>query len=124
MKPAGKKTWVIPGIRIPLQSTGKEPELLSQDRISVLNTGTDAVNIRLTIFQSTGEPVIFKTLEIKPEKVRKIRINDLIDPIPVELETDYSLLVEADGDIIVQFLRMDTSASNRSITGTIAFGTD
>lgn len=124
MKPAGKKKWVIPGIRIPLQSTGKEPEMLSQDRISVLNTGTDAVNIRLTIFQSTGEPVIFRTLEIKPEKVRKIRINDLIDPIPVELETDYSLLVEADGNIIVQFLRMDTSASNRSITGTIAFGTD
>lgn len=122
MRSAGKKIWVIPDIRIPLRSTGKEPEMLSQDRIAILNTGNKPARIVMTIFREDDEPVEFTPLNIEPGRLRKIRVNDLINPAPVYLETDYSLVIEADCEIIVQHLKMNTGDRNTSITGTIAFG--
>ena len=124
MATAGKKRWVIPCGHIPLATTGKEPDFLSQDRIAVLNLNKDPVKIRLTFFYPDQEPSGGYEVEIKGERVRKIRINDLIDPFPVELEKDYSLLIEADALVVVQFLKMNTSKRDLAITGTIAFGTD
>lgn len=124
MKRIGKKRWVIPDINIPLRSTGKEPEFLSQDRVTVMNTGIKSVNVRIVLFSETDEPVYFSPVIIKGHRIRKIRINDLINPVPAYLETSYSVMVEADREVVVQFFRMNTGNINTSIMGTIAFGTD
>jgi hypothetical protein len=124
MAAAGKKRWVIPCGRIPLRTTGKEPEFLSQDRIAVLNLNKDPVKIKLTFFYSDQEAAGGYEVVIQGERVRKIRINDIINPLPVYLEKDYSMLIEADKTVVVQFLKMNTSSRDIAITGTIAFGTD
>jgi hypothetical protein len=124
LKALGKKKWIIPGGHIPLKSTGREPDMVSQDKIAILNTGLNAVKVRLTVFYSDDDPVNNYILEVKGQRLKKIRINDLIDPFPVTLETDYSLVIEAGEPVVVQFLRMDTGYRNIAIMGTIGFGTD
>ncbi len=124
MEALGKKKWVIPGGHIPLKSTGKEPEMVSQDKIAILNTGLNTVKLRLTVFYSGDDPVNNYILNVKGRRLKKIRINDLIDPFPVTLETDYSLLIEAEEPVVVQFLRMDTGYRNVAVMGAMGFGTD
>ena len=121
MKAAGRKIWVIPEGNIPLESSGVEPEFLSQDRLSILNTGEKPVNIKITIYFAETAPLVYREIRIEGSRLRKIRINDLIDPLPVELGTEYSIVAESDENVIIQFLRMDTGNKNISIMGTIAF---
>jgi hypothetical protein len=122
MKSQGKKKWVIPGINIPAASHGLEPEFLSQDRITILNTGENAVAIKLTAYRADDEPLVFASLSVEGRRLRKIRLNDLINPLPLYLESEYSLIVESEDNVIVQFFRMNTGGRNTAITGTIAFG--
>jgi hypothetical protein len=124
MEMKGKKKWIIPGVHIPFKSTGREPDMLSQDRIAVLNLNPDNVKIHITVYQTGDDPVSGYNLEVKGRRLRKIRLNDLIDPFPLYLETDYALLVEADREVIVQFLRMNTGHGNAAIMGTMGYGTD
>jgi hypothetical protein len=124
MEAPGRKRWVIPGGHIPLKSTGREPDLVSQDRITILNTGEKNIDIKITLYLSDHEPVTGYNIKIKKQRLKKIRINDLIDPFPVTLETDYSLMIESEEPVIVQFLRMNTGNVNLAIMGTMGFGTD
>jgi hypothetical protein len=121
MRGQGKKVWVIPGGYIPLKSTGPEPDLLSQDRLAVLNLNRGKTSFRITVFYEKAEPVSFRELSVQGKRVKKIRINDLINPLPVPLETPYALLIEADKVVVVQFLRMFTGSAAAALTGTMAF---
>jgi hypothetical protein len=124
MNAFGKRKWIIPGGHVPLKSTGREPDFLSQDRLAILNTGIETAKIEISVFYTNKEPVSYQTLEIKAKRLRKIRINDLINPAPVYLETDYALVIESDHNVVIQFLRMDTGNSGVSVLGTIAFNSD
>lgn len=121
---AGKKKWIIPGGHIYLKSNGKEPDLLSQDRIAVLNTGSDPVKLKISVFHSDRDPVEYSLLEIGARRLRKVRINDLIDPCPVFLETDYAIVIEADHNVVVQFMQMNTGQRNAAMMGSISFSAD
>lgn len=118
----GHKKWAIPGGNIPLQSTGREPEFLSQDRIAVLNTGTSDAEITLTVFYENKSPIGDYKIKIAARRLRKIRINDLIDPLPVPLEKAYSLILSSTQPVVVQFFRANTSSAKISISGTMAHG--
>lgn len=124
METKGYKKWVIPGGHIPFRSTGREPDFLSQDKIAVLNLNKKSVKIKMTIYYTEEKPVEGYPLEIKGERVRKFRVNDLINPYPVILEKDYSLVLEAEEPVVVQFLKMNTGHRNIALTGTLAFGTN
>jgi hypothetical protein len=123
MKKTGSKKWIIPGVHIPFKSTGREPEMVSQDKIAILNLHTEPAKIRLTVYQTRMDPVSGYNLEIQGQRLKKIRINDLIDPYPLYLETDYALLIEADREVIVQFLRMNTGHESLATMGTMGYGT-
>jgi hypothetical protein len=120
----GKKLWIIPGGQIPLKSTGREPDFVSQDQLAILNTGSVTVNIKMFLYYSDQDPVSGYSIKVKGNRLKKFRINDLIDPFPVILETKYSIVLESDGPVIVQFFRMNSGQNNAATMGTIAFGTD
>jgi hypothetical protein len=50
-----------------------------------------------------------------------LRFNDLNDPEPVPLDTDYASLIESDVPIIVQHTRLDSRHPNIALLSTIAF---
>jgi hypothetical protein len=51
-------------------------------------------------------------LQVKARRLRKIRVNDLIDPLPVPLDTPYSLVLESNVRVVVQLGRMSTASPN------------
>lgn len=117
----GNKKWVIPGGYISSKSTGREPEWVSQDKVSVLNLNNEPVSVKMTIYYEDDEPIEGYSIEVKGERVRKFRVNDLINPFPVILEKAYSLVLEADKPVIVQFLKMDTGHTKLAMTGSMAY---
>lgn len=111
----GKKMWAFAAGRIPLLSNGKEPAFTSHDKISILNTSGARAEIRITIFYEDDVPVKDHIISIAPRRVRKVRFNDLIDPLPVPLDKAFGFTVESTIPVVVQFSRMDTSA--RALAG-------
>ena len=120
----GRTTWVIPGGRIPLGSTGPEPERTSRDELFFLNTGDADAHVALTVFYADREPVGPYRLTIAARRVRSVRCNDLIDPEALPLGVDYGIAIECDVPIVVQFSRVDTSQSALALMGAMAYPVD
>lgn len=117
----GARRWAIAGGRVPLASTGREPDFTSHDAISILNPGDDAAEVRLTILFADGEPAGPFTLRVEGRRLRRVRVNDLINPRAVPLEADYAALVEASVPVVVQLTRQSTGGAAVAVMGTTAF---
>jgi hypothetical protein len=117
----GKKEWLLPGGYIPLQSTGREPDFTSHDKISILNTSDSEALVEIEIFYEDKAPVGIYKLKVKPRRLRKIRFNDLIDPLPVPLETAYGAYIRSTVRVVVQFSKMITSGEYFSLAGSVAY---
>lgn len=117
----GKREWVIPGGRVPLRSTGEEPAMTSRDELRLLNASDKPATVVLTVYYTDRDPVGSYEVEVAARRLRRVRVNDLIDPLPVPLETDYALVIRADRPIVVQFSRYDTSSATAAEMGTIGY---
>lgn len=124
MDAIGRTTWVIPGGRMPLASTGPEPTFTSHDKLCLLNAGDEMANVETTIYHADREPIAPYRLTIAPGRVRHIRVNDLIFPEAIPLETAYAAIVRADVPLVVQFSRQDTRHAAVAIAGSMAFPDD
>jgi hypothetical protein len=111
----GKKTWAFAAGHIPLTSTGHEPTFTSHDKIAILNTSAQDADITITIFYEDEDPVEDHVLCVKARRIRKIRFNDLIDPLPLPLDKPFGFIVQSSVAVVVQFSRMDTRS--RSAAG-------
>lgn len=117
---AGRRRWLIACGNIPVESTGREPELTSHDAISILNASDEDADIEVTVHHVDREPAGPYRLRVRARRVRRIRINDLIDPQAVPLGVDYALRMEATVPVVVQATRQDTSGRG-AIMGGMAF---
>ena len=112
MRPIGQTVWCVPGGHVPLQSTGHEPEFTSRDELCFLNVADKDAQVSLTIYYADREPVGPYRLLIAARRCRNVRINDLIEPEAVPLDTDYGALIESDVPIVMQFSRLDSSTGS------------
>jgi hypothetical protein len=110
-----KKTWAFAAGHIPLTSTGHEPTFTSHDKIAILNTSAQDADITITIFYEDEDPVEDHVICVKARRIRKIRFNDLIDPLPLPLDKPFGFIVQSSVAVVVQFSRMDTRS--RSAAG-------
>lgn len=124
MSAIGHRTWVVPGGRMPLRSTGPEPEFTGRDELFILNTGDTEAGLSLKIFYADREPVGPYELTVAARRVRCMRCNDLIDPEAMPLGVEYGVLVESNEPIVVQFARVDTSQDALAMLGSLAFPVD
>jgi hypothetical protein len=120
----GRTTWVAPGGWMPLASSGPEPAFTSRDSLCLLNAGDELANVELSIVYTGRQAVGPYRLTIAPRRVRRVRVNDLIFPEAIPLETPYAAVVRSDVPIVVQFSRQDTSQAALARAGTIAFPID
>jgi hypothetical protein len=121
MTAAGAKVCTIPGGRIPLHNTGSEPEFTSFERVCILNTDHVLANVKVFVYFEDRDPVGPYRITVAANRTRHVRINDLIFPEAVPLETNYALLVCSDIPVVVQFSRQDTRERANAQLGTIAF---
>jgi hypothetical protein len=118
-----KKTvkWVIPGGRIPLITTGIEPEFTSRDRLSFLNTSMGDADLKISVLYEDREPAGPYEITVNARRMRAVRTNDFINPEALCLDVPYSLVIEAPEGVIVQFTRQDTSQERLALAGGIAY---
>lgn len=117
----GKKIWAIPDGYIPAWSNGKEPEFISHECASLLNTGDLEAHVSITLYFSDREPVGPYHVNVGARRTKHVRFNDLTEPASVPLGTDYSSVIESDVPIVVQHTRLDSRQAENALITTIAF---
>lgn len=123
MDAIGKKRWAIPEGYIPSQSVSQDRALLSHETACILNANDKDANVTVTVFFANREPVTYK-VKVPARRTLHLRFNDLKDPEPVPLDTDYSSVFESDLPIVVQHTRLDSRRAEISLLSTIAYAQD
>jgi hypothetical protein len=122
--PIGQRRWVVPEGYIPGWSNGPEPEFASHESLSILNAGDDAATVRLTIYFTDRDPAGPYTVTVPARRSHHLRLNDLRDPEPIPVATEYSMVVESDRPIVVQHTRLDSRQAENALLSTMAFPAD
>ena len=108
MTAIGRRHWAVSVGWIPARSSGPEPEFSSHDVLCVLNAGARHANVRIQLVYAAHGTVGPYRLVVAPQRVRQVRVNDLIFPEAVRLEEVYGLIIDSDEPVVVQFGRQDT----------------
>jgi hypothetical protein len=119
--PIGRLRWAIAEGYIPAGSTGPAPEMTSHETVCVLNTADVDAHVRLTVFFADREPAGPYDLVVPARRTRHVRFNNLQDPEPVPVATDFASLIESDVPIVVQHTRLDSRQAENALLSTIAF---
>jgi len=120
MQAIGKKRWAIAEGYIPSQSISNDRALLSHETACMLNAGDTDAHVTLTVFFTNREPVAYR-VTVPARRTLHLRFNDLKDPEPIPLDTDYSSVFESDVPIIVQHTRLDSRRAEISLLSTMAY---
>ena len=121
MKALGQIDWAVSGGCVPVESNGPEPQFISHDKIAVLNTGQEDAKVELIIFFEDDQPLGTFQIEVKAQRLRKIRFNDLVDPLPIELGKKYACIIQANVPVVVQFSRLNSGSGTVAEMGSMAF---
>ena len=117
----GKKTWAIAEGYIPGWSNGPEPQMLSHEAACMLNTSDQKAHVEITIYFSDREPAGPYKFTVEPRRTKHIRFNNLTDPEPIPLDTDYASVIRSDVPIVVQHTRLDSRQDANALMTTIAY---
>ncbi|MDT3685561.1 MAG: sensory rhodopsin transducer [Pseudorhodoplanes sp.] len=123
MDAIGRKRWAIPEGYIPSQSVSQDRTLLSHETACILNANDKDANVAVTVFFANRDPVTYR-VTVPARRTLHLRFNDLKDPEPVPLDTDYSSVFESDQPIVVQHTRLDSRRAEISLLSTIAYAQD
>jgi len=118
--PLGHKRWAIAEGWIPPTSHGPAPEMTSHETACVLNVSDQDANLKITIFYSDREPIEYNII-VPARRTKHIRFNDLNDPEPIPLGTDFASVIESDVPIVVQHTRLDSRQAENALMTTVAF---
>lgn len=119
--PLGTTTWIIAEGWIPPHSSGPQPEMVSHETACILNAGDREAHVELTIYFTDREPAGPYRVAVGPRRTLHQRFNDLRDPEPVPLGTDFSCVLTSDEPVVVQHTRIDTRQSAAALLSTIAY---
>lgn len=117
----GRTRWAIAEGYIPRASTGETRELVSHEAVCVLNAGDTPAQLSLRVYFTDREPAGPYRLQVAARRSLHIRLNDLRDPEPIPLATEFSLLLESDRPVVVQHTRLDSRQSALALLSTIGF---
>ncbi len=116
----GKKLWIIPDCELPEPGEGV---LKGHESVIVVNDNDTPVNIKVTLF-FTDDPCYENiTWTVKAKSVRCFRMNnpDDMSGYIVPLNTQYAMKIESDGDIVLQYGRLDNRQTNLAYYTTLGY---
>jgi len=117
----GKTCWAIAEGYIPPESTGKAPEFISHETACLLNTSDQDAHVTITIYFSDREPIGPYAVTVAARRTQHVKFNDLRDPEPIPLGTDYASVIQSDIPIVVQHTRLDSRQAENALLSTIAY---
>ena len=117
----GKKIWAIAEGYIPGYSNGPPPDFISHEAACILNTSDEDAHVQIMLYFSDKEPVGPYHVTVPARRTKHLRFNDLTDPQPVPLETNYSSVFISDQPIVLQYTRLDSRQNANALITTIAY---
>lgn len=121
MEAIGRRRWAIAEGYIPSESAFSDRALISHETACILNAGDRDAQVAITIFFADREPVGPYRVTVGARRTLHLRFNDLVDPQPVPLDTDYASVFDSDVPIIVQHTRLDSRRSELALLSTMAY---
>src|SRR5215217_4718071 len=120
----GHRRWAIAEGYVPGWSNGPEPQFTSHETACLLNASDEDAYVEITVFFSDREPVGPYRLTVPPRRTLHVRFNELDDPEPIPVDTDYASVIESDVPIVVQHTRLDSRQSENALLSTIAYASN
>ncbi|MGA9333770.1 MAG: sensory rhodopsin transducer [Rudaea sp.] len=121
----GKRHWAIAEGYIPPGGVNSDdPRFMSHEAASILNANDAAAEVSITIYFKDREPAGPYRVSVPPRRTLHLRFNDLSDPEPIPVDTDYSSVFESSLPIVVQHTRLDSRQSALALLSTIAYSGD
>lgn len=116
----GHKAWAIADGYIQPVSAGEEE---SHDGLCVLNAGDSDAHLEITVYFYDREPMRNICSECKARRSNHIRLDKIKDKTGAGIPkgVPYSLVVESDIPVLVQFSRVDTSQNAMALTTTMGY---
>jgi len=124
MQAIGKRYWAIAEGYIPPASSSTDRTLISHEAACILNANEREARIEITILFSDREPAGPYRITVPAQRTLHLRFNDLTDPEPIPVGTDYSSVFESDVPVVVQHTRLDSRKAELALLSTIAYGSD
>jgi hypothetical protein len=121
MSGIGKTVWAIAEGYIPPASTGDSREMTSHETVCILNAGRTPAHVEIMIYFADRAPVGPYRFTVEAERTRHVRFNDLRDPAPVPVNTDFSSVITSDVPIVCQHTRLDSRQAALALLSTVAF---
>jgi hypothetical protein len=119
--PIGARRWAIAEGYIPEGSTGGGRTLTSHETVCILNANDQDAHVAITVFFADREPAGPYKLVVPARRTLHARFNDLSDPEPIPLGTDFASVIDADLPVVVQHTRLDSRQAALALLSTIAF---
>lgn len=115
----GHHTWLIPDGYLP---PGTADGLDSHEAVCVLNTGSDTVDIEVTIYLSDDPPLGPFCFSVAGERTHHARLDHLVtdDGGRIPVDVPYAIVVRASEPVTVQHSRMDMRSSRMGLMTTMA----
>ena len=123
MRPLGRHRWAIAEGYIPGWSNGPEPQFTSHETACLLNASDEEAH-KITVFFSDRAPVGPFRLIVPARRTQHVRFNELKDPEPIPVDTDYASVIESDVPIVVQHTRLDSRQAENALLSTIAYASN
>lgn len=120
-EPIGRRRWAIAEGYIPGWSNGPEPQFTSHETACLLNASDEEAHVEITAYFSDREPAGPYRITVPPRRTLHIRFNELENPEPIPVDTDYASVVESDVPIVVQHTRLDSRQAENALLSTIAY---
>jgi len=120
----GHRVWAIAEGYIPPASTGTTRELVSHETVCILNAGSEAAHVEITVYFADRAPVGPYRFTVDAQRTRHLRFNDFAEPQPVPKGTDFSSVIESDVPVVVQHTRLDTRQPALALLSTMAHPVD
>jgi hypothetical protein len=106
---------------MPPSSTGDSRQMVSHEALCMLNSGPQDAHVAITVFYADRPPSGPYRVTVPAQRTLHLRFNDLRDPEPIPVDTDYSSVIESDVPIVVQQTRLDSRQPALALLSTIAF---
>lgn len=119
--PIGKKIWAIAEGYIPRYSNGPPPDFISHEAACILNATDEDAHVQIMLYFTDKEPVGPYHITVEARRTKHLRFNNLTDPQPVPLETNYSSVFISDQPIVLQYTRLDSRQNANALISTIAY---
>ena len=116
----GKKNWIIPDCELPQPGEGVAK---GHESVIIVNDNEFDVNIKVTVYFTDKDCYEDIKWTVGAKKVRCFRMNRLEDMcgFEVPMETQYAMKLESDGNIVVQYGRLDNTQPNLAFYTTLGY---